>query len=243
MTVEDVKELLELITPYIYVIAPIIFGIYLKLRDKFKETQTKIKDLDVAKAKEEYSVWKHEESQRVIRKIKDMCNLYKDKSNAGLAQYLQLENGTMATSKICNMFVSCLAEDDRYGRIPKLSSRLQRVPYAKVTSWINKIIQNKESSINYVLTPNAAAADYSFTDIIDAPEIKSCIIAPVYDQNEILLGMCIFYYPEINFCNHEQQEIELINRFRTAIESVLWEYHNDRKHKKQTLKLEGEINE
>ena len=130
---DKIMAILDQIGPLLYVVVPAAFGIYFNLKDKVRAKEKEVKETNKAKAKQAYKVWEHEESQAVIRKIKELCNVYKDKSNAGLAQYIQLENGTMATSKICNMFVSCLAEDDRYGKIPKLSSKLQRLPYSKVT--------------------------------------------------------------------------------------------------------------
>ena len=239
----DISELIKQIGQLLYIIVPLIVSIYITLRDKIKAKEKEIKDTNKAKAKQEYKVWEHEESQAVIRKIKDLCNIYKDKSNAGLAQYLQLENGTMATSKICNMFISCLAEDDRYGKIPKLSGKIQRIPYSRVTGWINKIVASKGSSKDYVLTPDTSKADYSMAEIVDAPEIKSCIVAPVYDPNEILLGMCVFYYNENDFNGHEEAETILVNKFRTGVESVLLEYHMNRKSKKISLGLDGDFDD
>ena len=240
---DKIMAILDQIGPLLYVVVPAAFGIYFNLKDKVRAKEKEVKETNKAKAKQAYKVWEHEESQNVIRKIKELCNVYKDKSNAGLAQYIQLENGTMATSKICNMFVSCLAEDDRYGKIPKLSSRLQRIPYSKVTGWINKIVESKGSAIDYVMTPDASKADYTLAEIVDAPEIKSCIVAPVYDPNEILLGMCVFYYPETDFSGHQDSEIQMINKFRTGVESVLLEYHINRKNKKLSLGLDGDLDE
>ena len=218
---DQILEVLDRFGELLYVIVPFAFGIYLNLRDKMKSKESEVKKANKTKARQAYKVWEHEESQNIIRKVKNLCNLYKDKSNAGLVQYLQLENGTMATSKICNMFVSCLAEDDRNGRIRKLISKIQRIPYSKVTGWINKIIETKGSSVDYVLTPNVHEADYSLSEIVDASDVKSCIVAPVYSSNEVLLGMCIFYYPEFNFCGHEESEISLINKFRSSVEGIL----------------------
>ena len=240
---DKIMAFLDQVGPLLYVVVPAAFGIYFNLRDKVKSKEKEIKETNLAKAKQAYKIWEHEESQNVIRKVKDLCNIYKDKSNAGLAQYIQLENGTMAISKIQNMFVTCLAEDDRYGKIPKLSSRLQRIPYSRVTGWINKIIESKGSPIDFVLTPDTSKADYTLAEIVDEAAIKSCMVAPVYDPNEILLGMCIFYYSETDFCGHEASESQLLNKFRTGVESILLEYHINRKNKKISLGLDGDLDE
>ena len=240
---DKIIAILDELGPLLYVIIPTIFGIYFNLREKVKAKEAEVKSVNKAKAKQVYDAWEHDESQNVIRKIKDLCNIYKDKSSCGLAQYLQLENGTMATSKICNMFVSCLAEDGRYGKVPKLSHKIQRVPYAKLTSWINKIIEIKGSASDYILTPDIANADYNFAEIVDAPNVKSLMVAPVYNPNEILLGMCVFYYDEKNFGGHEESEVVLINKFRTGVESVLLEYHMNRQEKKKTLGMDGDLSE
>lgn len=240
---DKIMDFLDKIGPLLYVVVPAIFGIYYNLREKVKTKEKEIKKTNKAKAKQAYTVWEHDESQRVIIKIKDLCNVYKDKSNAGLAQYLQLENGTVATSKICNMFISCLAEDDRYGRVPKLSSRLQRLPYSKVTGWIGKIIEIRNTDMDYILTEDVSKADYSIAEIVDAPEIRSVILAPVYDPNNTLLGMCVFYYADINFDGNKESEIQLINKFRCGVEQVLVEYHMDRSRKMKELGLESGLDD
>ena len=233
----QIMEILDKLDSLLYVTIPFIFGIYLKLRDKMRAKENSVKQENYTKSKEIYKVWEHEESKLVTSKIKDLCNVYKDKGNMGLVQYLQLENGTMATSKICNMFISCLAEDDRYGRVRKLISQLQRVPYSKMTGWLNQVLANKNSDNEYVITEDISKADYSFADIVDAPEVKSCIIAPVYDPNEILLGICVFYYTGLRLNNNSDTEVPLMNKFRASVESVLLEYHIHRKEKQASLNL------
>ena len=241
---DKILEILDKFDTILYVLVPAIFGVYLNLRDRVKQKENEVKQSNLSKAKQAYKVWEHEESKIVIRKIKDLCNVYKDKGSMGLVEYLQLENGTMATSKICNMFVSCLAEDDRYGKVHKLISKLQRVPYSKLTGWLNPISDALKNPIDYYITEDISKADYSFADIVDAPEVKSCMIAPVYDPNEILLGICVFYYTGVDLNGDRETEIPLITKLRASVEAVLLEYHLNREKQKAKLGLkDGDLDD
>ena len=116
---DEFLKILDKIEPLILVVIPTLFGIWMKTANKIKEKNESFKRGEQKKALEKYNMWEHEESRRVIAKIKELCRVYKDRSKADEVMYLQLENGTVATSKLCNMFITCLAEDDRYSVIPK----------------------------------------------------------------------------------------------------------------------------
>ena len=234
---EKFVEIVKQLEGLIYVSIPFLYGVaytlFIKIRNKKKE----VEETDKAKAKKKYNIWEHEESQTVIRRIKDLCNFYKDKGSMGLVQYLQLENGTVAKSKIQNMFVTCLAEDDRFGTVHKLISKLQRVPYSRMTGWLNKILDSRGTPVKHFVTSDLTKAEYNLSEIVDAPEVKSLVVAPVYDPNEILLGICVFYYTEVNLNNSIKKESDLVDEFRTAIQSVLLEYHMHRQEKRKELNL------
>lgn len=242
---ETILAILEKLEPLLLVVVPTVFGIYLSLRDKIKEKRSAIKVANTEKSKALYEVWEHEESQRIIRKIKDLCDFYKDKGYMDRVQYLQLENGTVATSKLCNMFVSCLAEDGRYGRLSHFISKLQRVPYSRLACWIDKIRDlDCQSFNNAICVPNSDEEECNIRAVLDTDTVKSSIVAPIYDPNEILLGVCVFYYANKEYNNQDiNDEIVMINRFRSSIQSIFLEYYLARKHKKEELKLEGDLDD
>lgn len=237
---EDLMELLDKVAPLIYVVVPAIAAIWWNLKNKLSQKQKEVKQTNLAKAKELYDLWEHEESKSVISKIKNFCNLYKDKSDVDLVQYLQLENGTMATSKIQNMFLTCLAEDDRYGKIPKLIGKMQRMPYSECSTWLDTLSKCIAEGREVLGTPDLSQAEYNRAVIENLEgKIGSVKIAPVFDPNEILLGICVFYYHDKNYNgNKPETEREQLLRFKDSVENVLFVYHQNRKNKKVQLGLE-----
>lgn len=238
--VDKILELIDKIGPLFYLIIPATYGVFYKVYLKVKDTKQKEININKKKKRDIYDVWEHEESKNIIYKIKDLCNFYKDKGYVDLVQYLQLENGTMATSKIQNMFVTCLAEDDRYGNIPKMIRKLQRMPYSETTIWLNKVTELKKQGKLVLEIPDISAVEYSRTFVDDLTSVGSILVAPVYDPNEILLGVCIFYYHDKDFNKAKDVEEAYLTKFTSAVESIILDYHIHRDQKKKDLGLEGE---
>lgn len=242
---DKILMILDKLEPLLYVVVPVIFGIYINLRDKIKEKRDKVKAANIEKNKEIYKVWEHEESQRIIRKIKDLCDFYKDKGYMDRVHYLQLENGTVATSQLCNMFVSCLAEDGRYGRLPHFISKLQRIPYSRMACLVDRVRSLDGQSFNTAICiEDSDKEDCNIKTVIDTDTIKSSIIVPIYDPNELLLGACVFYYANVKYNNQDiNNEITMINRFRSSIQSIFLEYYLARREKKSRLGLDGGVDD
>lgn len=235
--IDSISKLLDQIAPILYILIPAAAGIYYKIKTKVKNKEKEVSEAEQAKAKELYDIWEHEESKQVISKIKNFCNLYKDKGDVDLVQYLQLENGTVATSKIQNMFLTCLAEDDRYGKVPKLIGKMQRMPYSECSTWLDSLSKCISEGSTTLGTPDLSKATYNRA-VIEGLEgkIGSVKIAPVFDPNEILLGICVFYYHDINYNNNQAEtERNQILRFKDSVENVLFVYHQARANKKQQL--------
>ena len=184
---DKLLELIDKIGPLFYVIIPAIFGVYyntkLKVIDKEKEVIRKNKE----KAQEIYDRWEHEESRKVIKKIQDLCDFYKDKGHMDLVQYIQLENGTTASSKLCNMFATCLAEDTRFGSVPKLISKMQRIPYSRLSGWVSQMQECQLRNLDYYLSKDSQTQGSYLKNIVDTSFIGSSISSPVYDPNEVLI--------------------------------------------------------
>lgn len=236
--VDKILEALDKLGPILYVVIPAVYAVLYNTYLKVKEKKKTIKTLNEEKAKEHFSLWEHEESKRVISTIKDLCNLYKDRSNADLVSYLQLENGTAATSKIQNMFLTCLAEDDRFGTVPKLITRLQRLPYSEVVCWLGKFTEHSAKDNFIIKTPDLSKADYNRTRIDGITGISSVLVAPVFDPENILLGIVVLFYSNISFNGQEEEELDYLHQFKLSVETTLLEYHLKRKNKKKEIGLE-----
>ncbi len=230
-----IEELIDKLSALLYVIIPAIYLAVYKIYTKIKGIKQKEAEKDKKRNEEIYNIWEHEESKHVIANIKTLCNLYKDRGHSDLVQYLQLENGTMATSKIQNMFVTCLAEDDRYGCLPKLIRKLQRLPYSETVSWLSKLT---DEGSKILMTNDVTTSQYSRTYVDDVKNIGSVMAEPVYDQYRTLVGVCIFYYHEKEFNGQVTTEMERLHEFTKAVESCLLQYHISRDDKKKQLKLE-----
>lgn len=235
--IELAMEFIDKVAPLLYILVPAIAGVIYKLRTKVKNKEKEVTAHNIAKNKELYSVWEHEESKTVISKIKGFCNLYKDKGNVDLVQYLQLENGTVATSKIQNMFLTCLAEDDRFGAVPKLISKLQRMPYSECATWIEHMEAAISSGKECFGTLDLSTAEYNRMKLEEAEgKVGSVLIAPVIDENEILLGMCVFYYHKPNYNGSDPaNEWAQLMKFKGSVENTLFVYHQNRIRKKESL--------
>lgn len=229
--------------PVIYAAATVGIGMFFKFRDIAIKKKKEIDAQNEAKNKENYLTWKHEESSRVITKIKDLCNFFKDRGKMDSVSYIQLENGTVAASKLCNMFVTCLAEDDRFSTLPKYMDKFQRIPYSKVSYWADMVATMRNSTkTNVIMTPNSDALEQnaSIRNIANTNDIKSSIIAPVYDPNGILIGAGLFLYGEKDFngMSPEEQKI-LMTQFKTALETVFLEFYLDRIDKMKEFNITG----
>lgn len=238
---DDLSNFLDKISPLLYIIIPTIVGISFNLKLKIQDKKQDIIKKNKDKALEVYNAWEHEESRKIISKIKDLCNFYKDKGHMDLVHYLQLENGTVATSKLCNMFLTCLAEDGRFGTIPKILTKLQRVPYSRVSDWIEDILKTHEHGEDYFIIHDMDNTDYALLDLFKENNIHSSIAVPIYDPNNLLIGFCVFYYTNSNLNNQtDESAATLIRYFQSSIESIFLSYHLDRKSKKRELGLIGD---
>lgn len=227
-------EILDKIEPLILVVIPTIFGIWIKTANKIKEKNDSYKMAVRKKSLEKYNMWEHEESRRVIAKIKELCRVYKDRSKADEVMYLQLENGTVATSKLCNMFITCLAEDDRYSVIPKKIRKLQRVPYSQLSEWVENVTTH-ECIIDNVQSEGMRVEEPFFEDV------GSHLSETVYDKDGYLIGVVVFNYAEINFNEADREkQIEFLRQFQASVESVFISYHVSRMDMKKQLHLDSD---
>lgn len=227
-------EILDKIEPLILVVIPTLFGIWIKTANKIKEKNDSYKRTVRKKSLEKYNMWEHEESRRVIAKIKELCRVYKDRSKADEVMYLQLENGTVATSKLCNMFITCLAEDDRYSVIPKKIRKLQRVPYSQLSEWVEHVTTH-ECIIPDIQAEGLRVEEPFFEDV------GSHMSETVYDKDGYLIGVVVFNYSSVYFNEADREkQIDFLRQFQASVESVFISYHVSRMDMKKQLHLDSE---
>lgn len=236
--IDRILEILDKIEPLILVLLPALLGLWLKISTKLKEENDSFRKAERKKATEKYNVWKHEESKRVIIKIKELCRVYKDRSIADDVMFLQLENGTMASSRLCNMFFTCLAEDDRYSEIPKKIRKLQRVPYSQLGEWANTVSEHE------LLVPQTETTNFHIDEDF-LSDVKSQMARPVFDKDGYLIGVVIFnyskeFYNSVSGLADEKNtyaQSELLKQFQSAVESVFIAYHVSQADFKKQLGL------
>lgn len=229
---DNVVNFIKLIEPLILVVIPLCFGIYLKVKVKCIEKKQEIDNKVSGKKKQELLDWRHKESIDVINKLKEVCNYHCDIGHVHTS-YIQLENGTIATSKLCNMFFSCVAEDNRYSNLRKMVDSIQRIPFTRMSSWFNKVY-NSEYQVVY-LTDKKDIDDIFSNNI----GVKCMISSLVKDSKGFVIGVCNFIYSD-------EQEIEDLNesnaqmlKFVSSIETIFLDFNISLENKKKELGLEG----
>lgn len=235
---DNVKDIIDSIEPLLLVIIPACFGIYLKLKTKIdaeKEKQVRQND---EKNRKEMKNWEHTESVNVVRDVRAICNFYRDVGHMDLVSFIQLENGTVATSKLCNMFVTCLAEDSRSSVMQKISSCIQRVPYSRLIDLVDTA--KDEVVIKYNFNADKADDEYNgIVSVIPSFEcVNSYVIAPVKDSQGYLIGYCLFLYVSDISNDEKERYIRLINRFVAGVEAIFLRYNKNRNNKKKELNLD-----
>lgn len=228
---DKIINFIKLIEPLILVLIPLVFSICLKLKTKLiLEKGNTIKLLNT-KAKQELLDWRHTESINVVNKLKNVCNYHTDIGKVH-SSYIQLENGTIATSKICNMFFSCISEDNRYSNIRKSIDIIQRVPFTRMSNWFNKVY-NSEYSIVY-LTKKEDIDDIFYDEI----GIKCLMSSLVKDSNGLVIGVCnfIFDVPQDNEML-EKYQAQMI-KFVSGVQTVFLNFNLELQRKIKELKLE-----
>lgn len=238
---EDIHKFITEIEPLLLIIIPAIFATGIKINNKIKEKREELEKENDVKNREKFLEWEHKESMLTTDRIKTVCNYYRDIGNMDLVNYIQFENGTSATSKLCNMFLSCLAEDDRFGSIPKMLPSIQRVPYSRLSTWINNVLSSPDE-IYKVTSRSEFTEDYS-SFIAGSDEVESFISGSVKDANGVLIGICTFFFNTENYhCEKDNTEavkhcIETFKSFITSVETVFLSYNDARDKKKEELNL------
>lgn len=226
---DSLVNLIKSIEPLFLVVIPCIFGFYLKLKNKLTTKKREIEKEENSKNNKQLADWRHEESIRIINRLKESCNYHCDLDYVHTS-FLQLENGTLATSQICNMFFSCVAEDNRYSEMRKLTEYIQRVPFTRMSKWFNIINDSKEKVI-YIT--NLKDID----DIFLTAGVKCMVSGLVHDTDGLVIGVCNFMFSE----EHTEEELyeyeQKMISFISSIETIFLGFNVNLKYTKKKLNL------
>lgn len=235
------EQIMKFIEQFQVVIYPLLIAAYAVGYKFYKEMKQKKADIDKevtastkAKNLDKYRQWEHEHSLAVLSKIRDLCNYYKDLGAMDLVSYLQLENGTMATSKLCNMFVSCVAEDNRFGRLQKQIGNLQRIPCSTILDWVLGVQTGR------FMFGNIDDIEEQVTkDTFISQKIQSSIALGVNDPEGYFIGACVFDYADKGYNNQDlEKELNQINQLKVGIQTIFFNYHMSRNEKRKELNIE-----
>lgn len=228
---DKVLEFIKALEPLLLVIIPFAFGVYLKIKLKIDEKKHKIIKQNDDKNNKKLINWQHEESIRVVNKLKECCNYHCDLDSVHTS-FVQLENGTLATSKVYNMFFSCVAEDDRYSSdIKKLTKIMQRIPYIQLSDWYNEVNGSDEDSV-YI-------EDIATTcEFFDGLGIKNIMSNLVHDTDGLVIGICNFSFSDDLPENKIEDYKRAMTSFVSSIETVFLSYKMNVEEMKKKLNLD-----
>jgi hypothetical protein len=232
----EILNVLKKFEPLLVLVIPGVIIGYMRIKKQVTENFSLAKKLALAKTIEQYTVWKHDESRRVILHLRELCNKYKDTTGADQVAFLQFTNGTVALSGLSNMFVTCEAEDTRYGKLPNLLERCQRLPYILLADWINYIIENREP------LPLVELQGTEWKTLPTSMEVESQIATVIKDRDSIPVGVALFNYACPDFCESmAANELQSMVKFQTSIESVLLGFYVSCEEMKYRLHIGGEV--
>ena len=231
---DNILDVIKALEPLILVIIPCVFGIWLKLKLKLQDKKIEVLKKVSDENKQKFLDWQHDESIKLYSKLKEVCNMYCDLCHVETS-FIQLENGTLATSKLCNMFFSCIAEDDRYTNNKKLTDTLQRIPFIRLSNWFNKVNTSKHT---VVYLNEEKDIDSLFLDCIG---IKTLVSGAVKKRGNII-GICnfAFYKKQEDFYVLGTNFHDNMLKFVSAVEAIFLSYDTERENKKKELNITNE---
>jgi hypothetical protein len=136
------------------------------------------------------------------------------------------------------MFITCIAEDDRFSVLKKLQPVVNHIPYGKLSITFTKLLSLGQNELlvfdhkNDITKEVAALSDNEF---------GSLIIAPIFDNDGTITGCLGFEYAEEKFGGMDQAlQVGLMKEFRSIIPGRLGIYLEDlEQKKKRACKIDG----
>lgn len=239
---QQIQEILQTIGDLILVLLPFAVAICYRIWKKWKDEWSNKKKEDNEKAQQELTHFSHEKSMLSMANLAEICNLYVDRSHADRIMYLQLENGTMADSKLQNMFITCMAESDRYSILPKRINKIQRLPLQSIISYAEKV--NRNGMIEMLSSDILSDADERAKNLLFPQSISAWRMKVVHNRSGYIIGYVVFEYLFDDSCKNGNTEFEndenhssLIDQCQATIEAELIRYNNQVESKRRELGL------
>ena len=240
-TLQQIKEVLQLLGDIILVLIPFVATIGYAIWKKWKDEWNTQKEKDHEKAQQELLHFSHTKSIWSMKNLEEICNMYVDKSHADCVMYLQLENGTIADSKLQNMFITCMAESDRYSELPKRMNKVQRMPLQSIVSYIEKV--NQCGMIEMLSKDITSDVDEKAKNLLFPQSISAWRMKVIHNRSGYVIGYVIFEYLFDSYHNgkiefdDDENPTSLIDQCQAAIETELFRYNNQIESKRKELGL------
>lgn len=239
---QQIQKVLQTLGDIILVLLPFVATICYRIWKKWKSEWSNLKKEDNEKAHQELIHFSHEKSMLSMSNLVEICNLYVDRSHADRILYLQLENGTMADSKLQNMFITCIAESDRYSILPKRMNKIQRLPLQSIVSYTEKI--NQSGMLEMLASDVVSNTDLQAKNLLFPQSISAWRIKVIHNRSGYIIGYVVFEYLFDDSCKNGNAEFEqdeshssLIDQCQAAIEAELIRYNNQIEFKRRELGL------
>jgi hypothetical protein len=237
--VEFFETYQSVIYPTAIAISAVAYNIVKIMRKRWTAMKQADTEANRIKNQQKFSDWEHLESMSIISRIQKSCNFYKDKSKADRVAYFQLENGTVASSKLCNMFITCLCEDNRYSVLPKEILKLRRIPYSQLSLWVESLseVVADLSRPKYLHLHGECEKLKSINDL-NTDKIGTQLVAPIMDYNNTFVGAVLFDYKfPITDENSLNAEISNVLELRAVVYNCMMTYHELRKEQMRLLNI------
>lgn len=238
---QQIHEISQIVGDIVLVLIPVATTIGYKIVKKWIDEWHGLKRKDREKAQQQLIQFSHTKSMLSMKNLEEICNIYVDKSHADCIMFLQLENGTMADSKLQNMFITCIAESDRYSELPKRMNKIQRLPLQSIISYIEKV--NQCGMVEMISNDISTDVDLKAKNLLFSQNISAWRMKVIHNKDGYITGYVVFEYL---FDSHENGKLEfdddenfssLIDRCQAAIESELLRYDNQIEFKRKELGL------
>lgn len=238
---QQIHDLLQLLGDIILSLVPVGVAFYYGFRKKYNKKIKELKKQDHEKAQQELLHFSHVKSIWSMKNLEEICNIYVDRSHADCVLYLQLENGTMADSKLQNMFITCMAESNRYTNLPKRMNKIQRLPLQSIVSYIEGV--NQSDKVEYITSELNSDTGVKARDLLFPQNISAWRMRVVRNRSGYIVGYIVFEYlfdagkNGVSEFRDDEQPSSLIDQCQAAIESELLRYNNQIESKRKELGL------
>ena len=240
-TLQQVREILQVLSDVVLVLIPVIGAISYKIWKKWQDRWRDLKKQDREKAQQELLHFSHAKSILSMKNLEEICNIYVDRSHADRIIYLQLENGTIADSKLQNMFITCMAESDIYSELPGRMNKIQRLPLQSIVSYIERV--NYYGMVETLSEDISVDIDIKVKELLFPQNISAWRMKVIHNRSGYIIGYVVFEYL-FDSCVNGKLEFEddenpssLIDQCQAAIEAELLRYNNQIEFKRNELGL------